>query len=342
MEENNLVPNTNDAPQLQPNIPVSPPVQPPIVAQAPQATQSVNTPAVLILQWLTYAFWGWTILAMSFLTSIVLATFILGTDASTYSPYVVAAVVVLLPISAITDKFYSKKEPVKKTGGATIIMVIHAVLFALFCIGSLIAIVFSIISYFTNSGGSSNTTVALLSAIIIMLLYASIFLRVLTPYKPTWLHKAFMFYMIIVVGIMVVLGIAGPTYQASVTKNDKLIENNLSSLTTSIDSYANSHNKLPQSLNQLSLSGDTATMVNKNLVTYIPDTQAAVYPDQSNSQNYYYQTPTYYYQLCVTYRKSSGTGTNPSSYQNANNGYSNYIDSSSHPAGKDCYNVATQ
>ena len=52
-------------------------------------------------------------------------------DVGSFDPYAVAAVLVLLPVSFITDFFYSKREPGKKTGAATIVMVIHAVLYAL-------------------------------------------------------------------------------------------------------------------------------------------------------------------------------------------------------------------
>jgi len=37
---------------------------------APIASTSHNSPGLLVLQWLTYAFWGWTVLALAWLTGL--------------------------------------------------------------------------------------------------------------------------------------------------------------------------------------------------------------------------------------------------------------------------------
>src|SRR5680860_463031 len=102
----------------------------------------INTPGIIVLQWLTYAFWGLTVFATSLLSASVIAYFITPTNNNDFSAYATAAVLVLLPISVICDIFYSKQEPEHKTGASSIIMIIHAVFFALFSIGALIAIVF--------------------------------------------------------------------------------------------------------------------------------------------------------------------------------------------------------
>ena len=101
------------------------------VAPAQKVT-SPNTAGVLVLQWLTYAFWGWTLVALYWLTSLCVQYFISDSSqadsySSTYSndmlAYSLAAVVVLFIISIICDFVYSKFEPQHKSGAAMVIMI---------------------------------------------------------------------------------------------------------------------------------------------------------------------------------------------------------------------------
>lgn len=193
--EDNIQPshNNNDhqepAPPSVAPLPPPMPIQPPVNIYAPPTAQAVtpisepntSSPGLIVLQWLTYAFWGWTVLAMSVLTVTVLANFISKSDTSGFMPYGIAAVLVLLPISIICDVIYSKHEPLKKLGAASLVMIIHAVLFALFGIGSLIGIVISLVMLFTSSGDSSGTQTALYSSMIITVLYTAVFLRTMNP-----------------------------------------------------------------------------------------------------------------------------------------------------------------
>ena len=66
----------------------------------------INTPGIIILQWLTYAFWGWFVLATSLLAVTVLSHFIAHTNDSNFTPYAIAAVLVLLPLSFVCNFFY--------------------------------------------------------------------------------------------------------------------------------------------------------------------------------------------------------------------------------------------
>ena len=334
-ETNATTPNTPVASQISPSLSVNHPV-------------SSNPPGVIVLQWLTYAFWGWTILAMSILTITVLANFIKGSDTGGFTPYGIAAILVLLPISIVCDVFYSKKEPEKKTGAASIVMVIHAVLFALFCVGAIIAIVFSLVSMFTSSSDTSNVKVALYSAIIISILYGATLLRTINPSRIRSFRRIFIMFMTIVVGIIAVLGIIGPVAHERTTRNDRLISENLNSLKSNIDSYAKGKNRLPDKLSDLELAGDTKVLVEKNLVKYTPNTltSAKIYTNTSASglrlDN---NTITYYYQLCVTYTKASkddGYYSTTSLYKAGDDGYVEYIDSyQKHSAGEKCYKVKT-
>src|ERR1035438_3396173 len=194
--------STNDKPLEQPNVTTPDNTTPPSnIQQTPNIQQPsgavyqanqlpfpstpdqvalhTSNPGLIVLQWLTYAFWGWTIVAMSILTVTVFAYYIGGANDGSFIPYTVAATWVLLPISVICDFFYSKQEPQKKTRAASIVMIIHSVLFALLGIGAFITIVVCLVELFTSNSGSSYTHVVLYSAMIVTVLYLAVFLRTL-------------------------------------------------------------------------------------------------------------------------------------------------------------------
>ena len=60
----------------------------------------------IILQWLTYAFWGWALLGINWLIFIVVFSLLAHQDQTEVIPYAIAAVLVLLPISVVCDFFY--------------------------------------------------------------------------------------------------------------------------------------------------------------------------------------------------------------------------------------------
>lgn len=317
-------------------------------SSAPSKTDAPTTTA-LILQWLTYAFWGWAVLSLSVLTGLVIFNFLKGSDNGDSTPYAIAAVIVLLPISVLCDYLYSKTEPYRKTGAAQVIMVIHAVIFALFGIGALIIAVFSLVRLATSSGDATSTLSALYTAIIIALIYGITFVRTLNPVRGNWIKKVYTTAMIVVVGIITVLGFIGPVASARLIRDDKLIEQNLPNLSQSISNYAQSNNKLPTSLNELQLTGDTRQLTVRNLVKYTANTKPsienntissrpvpAIYPPQSiNGKQFFYT-------LCVTYKKAKQTDPSfqkPMLEASPNSGYIQYVDSFMHPSGNVCYKL---
>jgi hypothetical protein len=170
-----------------------------------------NTNALtIIIQWLTYAFWGWTVLILSILTSLVFAQLLNRDNSSNANYYVISAAIVLLPISFVTDFFYSKKEPKKKESAAMVVMVIHAVLFALFGIGALIFAVFSFVSLLTSSGSHTSTYVGLWSSIFITIFYAATFIRTINPAKLPWISKAYKIFMLVIILLFILLGFLKP------------------------------------------------------------------------------------------------------------------------------------
>ena len=309
----------------------------------------------IILQWLTYALWGWTVLIMSILTGMVMASLIGDADISSVA-YPVAAVLVLMPAAFIADLFYSKQEPEQKTGAASIVMVIHAVLFALLGVGSLIVVVFCIVNLLTSGEDSSGVTATLYSFIIIAALYAITLLRTLAPKNMPWVKQYFRVVMVLIVGIVALAGILGPAAKERSTKSDRLIENNLYSISDAINQYASNQGKLPESASQLDLTGDSAKLFTDNLLVYKANTLPALKKPSSdnyssssvNSKAAVAQTrydTTFYYQLCANFKHASKHSNYDTSYSSAYNkdssGYTTYLSSStSHPAGEYCYKIS--
>lgn len=323
----------------EPIVPITPtPIETiaPVAAQPPIApvtmVENHVSPGVIVLQWLTYAFWGWTLLALSVLIFIVIFNLINQTDTGNTSLYTLAAIVVLLPISLICDFLYQKHEPKKKVGVAMAVMVIHAVIFALFAIGTLIASLFSVVQLMVNvsSTDSTNSNVALfMSLLIISVLYCVTFFRTLNPLKSdVKVARIFDIAMLVIIGIFTVLAFVGPFAQTFRTKNDRLIESNLSYIESGVDTYAKSNNKLPASLKDVTLQSEEAKqLIDKNLVTYKQDK-----PDS--------ETGSLRYQLCVNYTlKDSGRTYGYSSYPTEE--YSSYVTTSGHKAGDVCYKLQT-
>lgn len=338
-------PYISQAPQ-QPTPPPQPyQVQPAVVLPSAEAPVPTN-PGIIVLQWLTYAFWGWTILIMWILTGIVVSSLLNNSDGDTSSvAYAIAGVLVLLPISVICDVFYSKKEPEKKTGASSIVMVIHAVIFALFGIGALIGIVFSIVSLMTSKSGSATAQTFLFSAMLITLLYGAVFVRTIMPMKFSWLRRAFIMLMVVTVGIVAVLGIVGPVANANQTKNDKLIEQNLPSIPEEITTYVQNNDKLPGSLAELELSDDTKQLAESGLVIYKADVKPAYVKKPSTKSSAVVRYPdtesstTYYYELCATYKKADKSKAGSYADRYSTNGYNETLTAYGHPAGKTCYKM---
>lgn len=311
--------------------PLAIPSSPPPLSAAPQAAPAPS-PGIIVLQWLTYAFWGWTLLALSVLIFIVIFNLMNQTDSGNTSLYTLAAIVVLLPISLICDFIYQKHELKKKQGVSMAVMVIHAVIFALFAIGTLIGSLFSIVQLMVNSGttDSTNSNVALfLSLLIISLLYSVTFFRTLNPLKSELkVARIFDIAMLVIIGVFTILAFVGPFAQTFQTKNDRFIEANISSVESGIDAYAKNNHKLPASLKDVTFQDEGAQqLIDKKLVTYKQDAPDSITGD-------------FRYQLCVNYAlKDHSRSYGYTNYQTDE--YSSYITTSGHKAGDVCYKLQT-
>lgn len=200
-------------PALQSNEPATstPPTspQPVIISQAASGLNQTQPPAqqytqttvpepnnshsagVFILQWVTYALWGWTLLVLSWVIFALVLSILNESSIGELILYPISALVILLPASIVADSFYGKKEPKTKKGGALAIMVIHVVIYVLFMIGFLIAAMFSIVNMAmsVSSGDSNDALGYLISSLLVSACYALLIVRTLRPQTFRKLHE---------------------------------------------------------------------------------------------------------------------------------------------------------
>lgn len=329
-EESSIAPAPSD--------PVAPVAEKPATpAAAPAvAPHHANTPGVVVLQWLTYAFWGWLILGLIWLVSVILINAILKESVSEVVPYAIAASIVLLPIAFVTDLLYRKHEPVKKTGAAMVIMVIHAVIFALLGIGALITAAFVGLNAAINMGDNIDAqVVGLLTAVFAAILYVAAFARTLNPFKSKKPQLIYSFGMLGVSILLLILAIVGPVIQSVIARNDKLIERNLTSVQRGVNDYISDNKALPKSLDDVELTDKGAKeLITKDLVEFVPGTT-----ESTTARSGLSTTTTYRYELCVTFAAASNTSSSYYDDSMDSNDYKSYLYVYSHDAGRQCYKL---
>lgn len=324
-------------------------------------------PGLMVLQWLVYALWGWTVLALSGLIVLVV-TQLLKQNESGYGygygysdgiSYLLAAVIVLFIISLACDLFYAKAERKHaKTTGSNVIMIIHAVLFSLIGIGALISSVFGAVQLMIgDTNDSSGAISTIISGGVIFLLYAATLLRTL---RPLWLKSVVKIYWLLMAAaiiISVILGIMGPAQQARIKAQDGVLERALPAVAEAVNQYANEKGQLPKDLQSVeveSLFGnddDYKEVIDKGLIVYKPGEKLATTGSLKTTELQGMgvdqlggtEQSIYHYQLCVTYKASNGSG---SSYGNdrmlsSEQRYDTTVDTYSHKAGYKCYDVQT-
>ena len=283
---------------------------------------------MVILGWLGYAFWGWLILAVVWLAWVVAATFITSDALDTIVPYALAAAIVLLPIAFTTDLFYRRKEPSKKTGAMMVVMVIHAVIFALFGIGFLISAVFVALNMLIGEAGSSEYKVVwIITSLVATVLYAAAFLRTLNPFKTMKVASVYAYAMLGSVLLLLVAGVLGPLAQSISLRTDRQLESNLDNVHSAVSQYVNDNNRLPSTLKEVNYdSSEARAIVDDGLVTYKKDS-----PSLDHVR----------YQLCVEFKKASSyySEYNDQSWASGDDGYDTYLEASYHPAGNVCYKL---
>lgn len=146
------------------------------------ANESGSHGAVMfILQWVTYALWGWTLLVLSWVIFALVLSMLNESDMGEFILYPISALVILLPASIVADSIYGRKEPRVKKGGALAIMVIHVVIYVLFMIGFLISAMFSIVNMAVSSNDSNDALGYFISSLLVSACYALLITRTLRP-----------------------------------------------------------------------------------------------------------------------------------------------------------------
>lgn len=330
--------------------PMFTPAQP--AAPVAAAPKSHNSAGLLVLEWVAYAFWLWFGIAMTWLVTSVINYYVAESRVEStgeWIAYPLAAVIVMLAVTLITDGLYAKHEPVPKTGGASVIMLIHAVIYILAMVGALITAVFALITLVINTGpmnSADGPKVALISSVVLAVMAGLMAARALLAGKRAHVRKIFW-------GIMTALAIgfliacmAGPVVQANASKNDRLLESALPALANDISNYASENGKLPGTLAEVKASKynyqkqEVQAIIEKNMVTYKPNVIPANSKYKTSSYN---QSQTLYYQLCATFT----TAKNPdyyykttSSSDSANGAsYRTSIDTYAHEKGNVCYDL---
>lgn len=328
------------------NQPSVQPMPPMVAPEVPQTHKTQADAVTLVLQWLTYAFWGWFALAMLWLSAVVYAFLVSGSDSNDWTSivsYPIASALVLLIVATVVDFFYRRREPAKKEGFATAVMVIHTVIFALCGIGALVASVFAGINLVLSEAPSASEGIraALFTALTMVPLYALLIAR--TTLVAKWRRIPMLATIILSVGALVFIGIGvfGPVMKSVATRQDRQVVSALSSIVYAVNSYDQDNDKLPESLDGLDFNTYDSTgtvtvksLLTKGVMTYKPNTKSGTKP---SAQDTYRSRTIHYYQLCATFMNAQ---TSPyTSYSPSD--YSESINAQYHKKGEQCYNVKT-
>jgi hypothetical protein len=301
---------------------------------APQSS-SITT----VWQWVCYGLWELALIALCVLLVGTLAYFFLDNPGSTsdytFSIYFMAAVLCLLPPAFIVDKLYMKRESSQKHGFSAVIMVLNGVVVFLASIAAFITAVMTTLSIVVDGDSSAEKWITIVSALVIAKLGGLLFIRIINPERLSGKVKYFRQAVLIVAAIILIAACAGPVRNLFMTRADRVIEDNLSGIQSGIDIYTNDKKSLPVSLTDIDLVNyeKAADLVEAGKVTYKPNSKPA---QKEGGLNGGPSTDKYFYQLCVTYKKSRGDQKDWEKYRS-----SSYTYHVPHPAGYYCYDLET-
>lgn len=351
-------------------VPVAQPVPTAVATQQPGAISA----GTFVLQWLSYAFWVWFGISLGWLTGVVVTYLITGDHSSETGislAYPLAAVIVMLGIALITDFFYSRRELAHKTGGSMIIMMLHAVPMVLAAISALITAVFAVILMILSTdplNGVDTPKITMLISIVMAITYGLMAFRLVFGGKRRVIRIVFWAVMTVLALAAIITGFVGPAADAARTKQDRLVESALPSLTDDIRSYALKNDALPAQLSDVTHTTSSSSkavqqIIDQHLVTYKPNTvpssdgnsytpasdtiKSTIYPPTSSTKRFYYQLCTRY----IAEKKSDYNYTQDSQYYltgesalttsgvAADYRIDNLYSINSHPAGTVCYDL---
>jgi hypothetical protein len=295
-----------------------------------------STPGTIVLQWLTYAFWGLTNVAIAYVVAMLVGYTL--SDAWSDDPagiaYGVAAIAILLPIAFITDILYSRREPEHKQGIAGFVMIIHAVLFALVAVGALATVAFNIVGLVVTSGDVTGSYIAIATSATVSILFIKLLGCTIRHQLFSRFRLYFRILMLIIGAVVSFLAVIGPVSDAIATKEDRAIRDNIVALTSSMSEYVSGKDALPGSIEEFVASNPTSIQYNqafgdsisdqaaKGVITYTPNTKALLIEESDGTTS-----TTFYYEVCGVYThslKSQNYYSGPSA-QVDSDGYSDWL-----------------
>ncbi len=303
----------------------------------------------VVWQWLTYVAWLLTLGAFTVVLMPTLMYFVnKNANASDYSDiaYAMTALVCLAGTTFFVDRQYRKVEPKHKTGFAAVVMSIHAVIAFVVSLGTAVGAITTLVRVLTDINTDTKELWAvIIGLVIVSKLAALMFLRI-TGLDAPW--KVMRFFRPIVAAVLLVALLAagfGPLKASIANRQDRFIESQLPSLSNTISAYISTNKDFPKKLQDLKFDDyqkNSKALIDKGMVEFsqkgVSDQNTITASAQATEKLAIYPAPeqsskVYKYELCVNYKKSKGTGQKP------NNAYDmgSYIDTSSHPSGKVCY-----
>lgn len=278
----------------------------------PKPTQTPNSALLVTIQWLSYTFWMFTIIAVAAISASTIPFFTDTTTASApeFTTYAVVSALILLPIALVADIIYARMAPKKRPPASSVVMVIHTVIFSVAALGGLISVVFLSVNSLLSTS-TSPILAEVVTAAIIFLLFAGLSLRISRSHPKRWLVLGFRADVIIVTLVAIGFAVAGPVGYGVITKQDRLARDAAIMLSSRISTSVNTNGTLPATIDAAledestyySVFDDTIgdaskDLAKKGIITYTPNTTKPTEKYDSFSET---TQKTFYYEICVTY-----------------------------------------
>lgn len=310
---------------------------------AKKGKEPISTPAFVTMQWLSYAFWALASIAIVYLVSVI-TNYVLNVDTTVTTEavaYAVAASFIVLPLAFTLDVFFSRHEDDNKSNASSVVMVVHAVGFAVISVIALITAVFNLINMVLNDYDDKGLWIAVVAAVTTCVLFGILFIRTI---KPELFPRLREYYRYLILALILIAGfwaIFGPGAKALDTKQSRGVRDSMMQITSAVDNYVTSNGTLPKDIDAMMSAGyyfgDVSTSQMKDYIvrgvlSYEPNTKAFTEADG---------VKTFYYKICGTFDRDLMMGGGMTNMMAREDGYYNSLDLGNVTAGTHCYDMAT-
>lgn len=310
------------------------------------------SPGLVVLQWLSYAFWGLAVFALAYVVYTTTLYYIDTTNDVTPEAvvYGVAALFILSPLAIVADIFHSRRESANKHAVSAVVMVIHAVLAALIALVSLVVLVFTSVSLLLTTATDTATVPKIITASVLFVLFAVLLVRIARPTLLTKLRWIVRLTIAAIITIVIGFAIAGPVVYTLQTREDRDIRDSLNTVNMYITQSVSDTTGLPATIDltnkpvtygpyDVNANNTAKRLVAEGKITYQANTKpSTVATDQAPTST------TYYYRLCATFSHSLRDSIPAVSYPYpvaSSAAYQDSIDLSHIVAGTKCFNLKT-